>query len=307
MSIGERIRQLRHEKHMTLEQVAEKTCLTRATIQRYEAGTIKVIPPERVHQLANLFGVTRPYIMGWTDERNANPSENLDMVARKLRENEENTVRWKPANSSDCITAATQALRALNKFKISRTPIYPQQILQASMIATMLTFDGVEESEEGYVTIIKHAEMQRKDGSPHHLFYVDQNAPIGHMSLTLAEQLGHIYLGHNEDRMDDGKDREAECFAIHLLFPRPIIKLLMERGYVFTRKSFAQIFGYCDWCIDSITNAPPVNVSPELNHIVKEQFDPYVKILEEMGRLTPTRWPNDEPLDLNRYMAGYEE
>lgn len=305
MSTGERIRQLRTEKHMTLETVAEKTGLTRATIQRYETGAIKVIPPERVHQLANLFGVTRPYLMGWTEELRTNPSENLDVVALKMREGDDGIVRWKPASVSDCITAATQALRALNKFKISRTPIYPQQILQLSSLATVVTLE--REAELKINALLAHSETRRKDGSLHHLFYVSRNAPIGHLSLKLAEQIGHIYLGHSVDRLDEAAHREAECFAVHLLFPRPMIKLLMERGYRFTDESFAAIFGFCDWCLDSIEKAPKVTVSPELNRLVKEQFEPYVNVLEELGCLRIRTQAGDRELDLSRYMSGYEE
>ena len=39
--------------------------------------------------------------------------------------------------------------------------------------------------------------------------------------------------------------------------------------------------------------------------IVKEQFTPYVNILEEMGILSMPH--SGEVLDLSRYMEGYEE
>ena len=307
MTFGERLRQLRKESGMSMEEVAEKVGLTRPTIFRYENGTIKSIPPDKVHALANLFGVTRPYLMGWTEEPNINPFKNLDTVADKLRENRGYAnLKWKPASESDCITAATQALRALVRFRISRTPIYPQQIMQASPLATMATFDGIAEAdEEDLYPIVKHGEMTRKDGSQHYIFYVDRNAPIGHLSLSLAVALGHIYLGHDENHLDDAMEREAECFAAHMMFPRPVIRLLEERKYAFTEESFARIFGYCDWCIDSLQAAPKVTVSAELNRLVKDQFRPYVDTLEEMNVLKPIA--RNRPLDLSRYMDGYED
>ena len=68
MTFAERLRELRTEKKMSLNQVAEKIGVGRANIYKYEHGIITNVPPDRVHALANLFGVTRPYLMGWTDE-----------------------------------------------------------------------------------------------------------------------------------------------------------------------------------------------------------------------------------------------
>ena len=66
MTFGERLRQLRDENNMSLDDVAKSIGMTRPTIYRYEKGLIENVPPENVHKLANLFGVSRPYIMGWT-------------------------------------------------------------------------------------------------------------------------------------------------------------------------------------------------------------------------------------------------
>ena len=85
MTFGERLKMLRKEHGMTLEEVACAVGIGRATVYKYENGMIANVPPARVHALAQLFGVTRPYLMGWTGEREINPAENLDMVAVKMR------------------------------------------------------------------------------------------------------------------------------------------------------------------------------------------------------------------------------
>ena len=97
----------------------------------------------------------------------------------------------------------------------------------------------------------------------------------------------------------------AECFALHFEFPRALIQLLKERGFVFTKESFQRIFGDCEWCLETLMNAAPVHVSPELNLMVKELFVPHVNLLEETGILSMPA--NGEELDLSRYMEGYEE
>ena len=71
MTVGERIKMLRTEKHMTLEDVAKWIGTSRATVFKYENGTIINIPPEKIEAIANLFGVSKSFIMCWTDKREA--------------------------------------------------------------------------------------------------------------------------------------------------------------------------------------------------------------------------------------------
>jgi len=310
MTFAERLKELRTEKNMSMDDVGKEIGVTRVTIHRYEKGIITNVPPENVHKLANLFGVTRPYLMGWTDERGLNPGFNLDMVAGKLKQEVENRAAssWKPLNSKDCITAATQALRALNKYKISKTPIYSQQIIQESSLATMIAFgDEVQNETFKSQPLAIITEHKRKPDAYTYLFQVAKDAPIGRLNLTLAVELGHIYLGHSHKMLDKESERSGQCFAIHLLFPRPVIRLLQERGFVFTERTFSMIFGYCDWCLNGIINAEPVAVSAELNRLVKEQFAPYIDTLEEYGLLHKNIYNNEELLDLSNYMAGYED
>lgn len=325
MTFAERLAELRQENRMSLNDIAEYLGVQRATIYKYEHGLITNIPPDKVHQLANLFGVTRPYLMGWTDERRGDPGDNLDIVAEKQRYpvgeivSENNTRYWRAVrdNTVDCTTAATQAARALIKFNIGRTPIYPQQILQASKYATMISFANQDELDEIIMNTNVLTSQHRRNlvmssiyvddgGQTNYLFSVNRNAPMGHLKLALAVELGHIYLGHNSHFAQSKKhNQEAECFAIHLEFPRPLIKLLQEKGVRLTKETFSRIFGDCEWCLDSILNAQPVRITPELNRLVKEQFAPYVDKLEDIGVfLIPSR---GEELDLSSYMEGYEE
>ena len=323
MNIGERIRELRLENKMNLREVGDSIGVSSATILRYENGTIGNIPPERVHQLANLFKVTRPYLMGWTDEREVNPSENLDMVAENLRkqtetfENDFPYWKGKQLRAVDCVTAATQAARALIKFGITRAPIYPHKVLQQSQSASMLSFSDPKELDD----IIMHTKLKTfrsandmvmsciykgKNGQKEYMFAVNRDAPMGKVRLALAVELGYIYLGQEKMLTEGNRHlQEAECFAIHFEFPRPFIKLLQERGYRFTMESFSRIFGDCEWCIETMMNAEPRTISPDLNRLLKEQFTPYVNMLEEIGVLSIPA--EGEELDLSRYMAGYED
>lgn len=70
MTTGNRINSLRKQMNMTLKEVAAVVGVTEATIQRYESGKVKVIPYDRLAALADLFGCTPGYIMGWESGQN---------------------------------------------------------------------------------------------------------------------------------------------------------------------------------------------------------------------------------------------
>ena len=75
MTFGERLRQLRKEKQMSMEEVGAVIGVGRANIYKYEHGIVTNIPPEKARKLAELFDVSPPYLMGWTDNRKETVSE----------------------------------------------------------------------------------------------------------------------------------------------------------------------------------------------------------------------------------------
>lgn len=82
MTIGERIRDQRLQKTMTLGQLAAAVGVSEATVQRYEAGIIKNINPEMVKKLADALGTTASWLLG---ERDKVPA-NTRMVEMSIRE-----------------------------------------------------------------------------------------------------------------------------------------------------------------------------------------------------------------------------
>lgn len=218
----------------------------------------------------------------------------------------------------DFTTAATQASRLLLKYQISNAPIYPQQVIQASRLCSMVSFADLAEKaeiERNHIVTSLHKENDTvmclfhhlPDGSPHYTFAFNREEKIGRVRCALAVELGHVYLGHIGFRDTDQREAEALCFAHHFLFPRPLIRLLQENNFVFTYKSFARVFGDCKWCLDNLITSAPVTVPPELNLLLKEQFTPYVDSLAASGDLTIAVNPDDCPLDFSGYMEGYEE
>lgn len=70
MEIYERIKQVRKKLGLSAEQVAEKLNVSPATIYRYENKDIKKFPTDILEPLAELYGVTPEYLMGWSEESN---------------------------------------------------------------------------------------------------------------------------------------------------------------------------------------------------------------------------------------------
>lgn len=67
--ISQRIHILRQEKGYTLQELGDLVGVGASTIRKWETGMIKSIKSYNMSKLAEVFGVTPAYIMGWTDDR----------------------------------------------------------------------------------------------------------------------------------------------------------------------------------------------------------------------------------------------
>ena len=67
MTIGDRIKQLRKEKGISVDMLAEQIGKDRATIYRYESNDIEKMPTSVLEPLAKVLGTTPAYLMGWDD------------------------------------------------------------------------------------------------------------------------------------------------------------------------------------------------------------------------------------------------
>ena len=67
MSIGKRIKKLREQKEMTLDDVAKRCKTTRQTIFKYENEVVTNIPYDKIELLARAFDVSPSFLFGWDD------------------------------------------------------------------------------------------------------------------------------------------------------------------------------------------------------------------------------------------------
>lgn len=71
LSIPERLKDLRVvDKHLTLEQLAAQTGLSRSALGKYESDDYKDISPFAIATLAEFYGVSTDYLMGLTENKN---------------------------------------------------------------------------------------------------------------------------------------------------------------------------------------------------------------------------------------------
>ena len=84
LSIPERLKDLRVvDKHLTLEQLAEQTGLSRSALGKYESDDYKDISPFAIATLAEFYGVSADYLMGLSENKN---HPNAELQALHLRD-----------------------------------------------------------------------------------------------------------------------------------------------------------------------------------------------------------------------------
>ena len=76
--MAQRIKTLRQEKGLTLEQVADVVGVGRSTVRKWETGMIANMRRDKIADLAKALGTTPAYLMGWEEEdtkKELSPSE----------------------------------------------------------------------------------------------------------------------------------------------------------------------------------------------------------------------------------------
>ena len=81
MDIGARIKQRRKEIGMSAEKLGEILGKNRATIFRYENGSIENLPIDIIKPIAQALNTTPSYLMGWDEESKKNDLQ-ADIILR---------------------------------------------------------------------------------------------------------------------------------------------------------------------------------------------------------------------------------
>jgi len=70
LTIQEKLKDLRVEKDLTLEQLAEQTGISKSALGKYESDDYKDISPFNLATLAKFYGVSADYLLGLSEQKN---------------------------------------------------------------------------------------------------------------------------------------------------------------------------------------------------------------------------------------------
>lgn len=85
-NMGNRIKLLRKQKGLTQEELGSMIGVNKAAISKYEKGQVENMKRSTIKMLADIFGVSPTYLLGWDDEHGhsdiAEEVKLLDMVGQ---------------------------------------------------------------------------------------------------------------------------------------------------------------------------------------------------------------------------------
>lgn len=64
-----RIKKRRTDLNISYQELANKTGLSKSTLQRYETGSIKNMPIDKLEVIASALDISPAYLMGWEEEK----------------------------------------------------------------------------------------------------------------------------------------------------------------------------------------------------------------------------------------------
>lgn len=73
--IAQRIKALRQDRGLTLEQVADVVGVGKSTVRKWETGMIANMRRDKIASLAKALSTTPEYLMGWEEDKKISPDE----------------------------------------------------------------------------------------------------------------------------------------------------------------------------------------------------------------------------------------
>ena len=118
MTIGERIKELRKEKGISVDKLAEIIGKDRATIYRYESSDIEKMPTSVLEPLATALGTTPAHLMGWDDTPPTTEDTIVKLLKAQYRLNEDDIkfimdyIKLAP-NEREALRTAIEAIKKI--------------------------------------------------------------------------------------------------------------------------------------------------------------------------------------------------
>lgn len=120
MTFGEKMKMLRIQRGLTLEEVGNRVGVGKSTVRKWESGQIANMRRDKIVLVAKALGVKPSYLMGWDDPAPApDADDDLWTLRESLRDDPNRRMLFslaKNATAKDVEAAASliDALRATN-------------------------------------------------------------------------------------------------------------------------------------------------------------------------------------------------
>ncbi|WP_243447304.1 helix-turn-helix transcriptional regulator [Clostridium tetani] len=114
-----RIKTRRNELMLSYQDLADKTGLSKSTLQRYETGAIKNMPLDKLGVLAKALNVSPAYLMGWEESVTNNDKEDTKKTTLLSNFNKLNDI------GKDKVITYTKDLLDNNKYSIEKDHLLP--------------------------------------------------------------------------------------------------------------------------------------------------------------------------------------
>lgn len=85
MTLSEKIKMLRQERGLTLEEVGNRVGVGKSTVRKWETGYIANMRRDKIALLADALGVSPGYLMGWDDTQEIREDEELNAIRERMR------------------------------------------------------------------------------------------------------------------------------------------------------------------------------------------------------------------------------
>ena len=124
--MAQRIKALRKERNLTLEQVADIVGVGKSTVRKWETGMIANMKRDKIAALAKALGTTPAYLMGWSESEEKNSPDKVE-----LTEGEKKWLELYNRISDDSKELFIKMLDAFDKISADSHPMVVEMILAA--------------------------------------------------------------------------------------------------------------------------------------------------------------------------------
>ena len=105
LTLGERLKDLRVERNLKLETLAEQTGLSKSALSKYESDDVTDLSIYAVTTLAEFYGVTTDYLLGVTEKQKTPRCSPFGLASERWRSGR--IKEWKIQSSAAVRTSGT--------------------------------------------------------------------------------------------------------------------------------------------------------------------------------------------------------